>query len=158
MRITSVSIQGFRAIDKIDLDFRDDLGVPMNVITLAGPNGCGKTSILYAITNALRGVFGYRSHDVPTPTRYDIRRPPDGSEWTTQRPDVRVDVEINFSEEEQSDIRSALRLLDKHAPPDLPGGALTVHWTYPPPLNSEMTRQPLHYSDITPSLPNSPLK
>jgi hypothetical protein len=154
MRITSVSIQGFRAIDEIKLDFRDELGIPMNVVTLAGPNGCGKTSVLYAITNALRGVFGYRTHDVPAPTRDDLRRSSQGSEWTTRRADVRVDVEIRFSDEEQQNIRSALALLNKHPPPQLPNGALTVHWTYPPPVNQDGQRPNLNYADISPSLPN----
>ena len=97
MRIVSISIHGFRAIDELSLDLRDDLGRPKDVVTLAGPNGCGKTSILYAITNALRGVFGYRTGDVPAPTRDDLRRSPEGSGWSARRPDVRVDVEISFS-------------------------------------------------------------
>lgn len=153
MRLTRVYIERFRAIDEIDVKFEDDLGDPYSIVTLAGPNGCGKTSILYAITNALRGVFGYRTDDVPPPGRDDIRKRTDsGQSWSKTPSDILVQVDISFSDAEQNDIRETLRLLEREAPPKLPNNKLTVEWVFPPRIDPDGTRQPPHYTHITPSL------
>jgi len=154
MRINRVRIKGFRAIDDIDLDFRDELGIPKGAVTMAGPNGCGKTSVLYAITDALRGDFGYRTNDVPPPSRDDLRVAEAGSSWSSIPPNVRVSVEISFTPEEQHDIRETLRILEKQPPPDLPNGCLTVDWTYPPPIDPSGNRSKVFHSNISPGLPN----
>jgi hypothetical protein len=154
MRINRVSIQGFRAIDNIDLDFRDELGLPKGAVTLAGPNGCGKTSVLYAITDALRGAFGYRTKDVPLPSRDDLRVSQPGSSWSSIPPNVRVSAEISFTPEEQNDIREILRILERQPPPNLPDGCLTVDWTYPPPIDPSGTRYNVFHTSISPALPN----
>jgi len=49
MKLHSLDIKNFRAIDKISLDFTDYLGHPRPISLLVGPNGSGKTSILDAI-------------------------------------------------------------------------------------------------------------
>ncbi len=46
--ITSLSIRDFRGIDRLELDFRGPDGRPNSLVVLAGPNGCGKTSVLEA--------------------------------------------------------------------------------------------------------------
>jgi hypothetical protein len=46
--IVSLSIRDFRGIDQLDLDFRGPDGQPNSLVVLAGPNGCGKTSVLEA--------------------------------------------------------------------------------------------------------------
>ena len=46
--ITSLSIRDFRGIEALDLDFRGPDGNPNSLVVLAGPNGCGKTSVLEA--------------------------------------------------------------------------------------------------------------
>ncbi len=48
-RIHAVSIRDFRGITALDLDFTDGSGAPLDVVVLAGANGCGKTSVLEAI-------------------------------------------------------------------------------------------------------------
>lgn len=49
MKLHSLDIENFRAIDKISLDFTDYLGRPRPISLIVGPNGSGKTSILDAI-------------------------------------------------------------------------------------------------------------
>ncbi len=46
--ITSLSIRDFRGIDRLELDFRGPDGQPNSLVVLAGPNGCGKTTVLEA--------------------------------------------------------------------------------------------------------------
>lgn len=155
MQIKRIHIKRFRAIDELTLDFSDELGDPKSIVALAGPNGCGKTSVLYAVTNALRGVLGYRARDVPDPTRDDMRlEQAAGSSWSSRPSDVLVEVDIHISKQEQNDIRAALELLEKDTPPDLPNDTVTVTWTYPPRIGQDGKRQPWHYADISPSLPN----
>lgn len=54
MRIRRVHIENFRAIDQLDLDFGDLNGKALDLAVLAGPNGCGKTSVLEACLIALK--------------------------------------------------------------------------------------------------------
>lgn len=153
MQIKRIHIEGFRAIDDVSLDLCDELGDPRGIATLAGPNGCGKTSILYAVTNALRGVLGYRARDVPDPSRDDMRvGQASGSAWSPKPSDVVVDVDIHISKEEQDDIRHTLVILEKQPPPEIPNDTLSVHWTFPPKFGPDGRRLPWHYSDITPSV------
>ncbi len=54
MTIQKLSIQNFRGIDHLELDFsHPETGKPQDFIVLAGPNGCGKTSVLQAILLAM---------------------------------------------------------------------------------------------------------
>jgi hypothetical protein len=46
--ITSLTIRDFRGIDRLELDFRGPDGNPNSLVVLAGPNGCGKTTVLEA--------------------------------------------------------------------------------------------------------------
>ena len=48
MKIAKVQIKDFRGIDSLDLDFTGPDGKPLDLVVLAGPNGCGKTSVLEA--------------------------------------------------------------------------------------------------------------
>ncbi|MBN2207915.1 MAG: AAA family ATPase [Candidatus Coatesbacteria bacterium] len=49
IKIKSLKIRNFRCIGSLDLDFTDPDGNPLDLVVLAGPNGCGKTSVLEAI-------------------------------------------------------------------------------------------------------------
>jgi hypothetical protein len=53
LRLLKLAIRDFRGIEKLDLDFTDADGEPLDVIALAGGNGCGKTAVLEAIILAL---------------------------------------------------------------------------------------------------------
>lgn len=44
-----LSVRDFRGIDSLDLDLTDADGQPLDVVVLAGGNGCGKTALLEAI-------------------------------------------------------------------------------------------------------------
>ena len=55
--LESLSIRDFRGIDNLDLDFRRPDGRRNSLVVLAGPNGCGKTTVLEA---ALIAVGGYK--------------------------------------------------------------------------------------------------
>jgi predicted ATPase len=49
MKIKSLEIENFRGIKHLKLDLTDSNGKPLDMAVIAGPNGCGKTSILEAI-------------------------------------------------------------------------------------------------------------
>jgi predicted ATPase len=53
MQLAKLSIENFRRIEKLDLDFTDALGRVREVTLLAAPNGAGKTTILDAIAAAI---------------------------------------------------------------------------------------------------------
>ena len=46
--LASLSIQDFRGIESLELDFHGPDGNPNQLVVLAGPNGCGKTAVLEA--------------------------------------------------------------------------------------------------------------
>ena len=48
MKIKKITITNFRGIDSLSLDLTHPAGKPLNLVVLAGPNGCGKTSVLEA--------------------------------------------------------------------------------------------------------------
>ena len=48
-KISGIEIANFRGIEHLELSFLDPKGVATNLVVLAGPNGCGKTSVLEAI-------------------------------------------------------------------------------------------------------------
>jgi energy-coupling factor transporter ATP-binding protein EcfA2 len=153
MYISSVRIENYRAISSLQLSFTDSSHKSRPVSVIVGPNGCGKTSILFGITQALRGILGFQTKDVPDPTRDDIRLPvttPTG--WTDKPPESKVEVELQFSDEEQEIIPDVMRRLRKEPPPALPGGRLTVTWRYPPGFERDGARRDLWYADISPSL------
>ena len=49
VRLLNLSVQDFRGIDSLQLDFTDASGEPIALAVLAGDNGCGKTTVLEAI-------------------------------------------------------------------------------------------------------------
>jgi len=48
MKIEKIVINNFLGIEKLALEFRHPGGKPLDMVVLAGPNGCGKTSVLRA--------------------------------------------------------------------------------------------------------------
>lgn len=49
MKIKNLGIDNFRGIKHLKIDLSDANGKPLDVVVIAGPNGCGKTSILEAV-------------------------------------------------------------------------------------------------------------
>lgn len=154
MQIINVQIRNYRAIDKLNLSFVDDLGFPSPVTVLAGPNGCGKTTTLFAIVQALRGVMGYRSSDVPAPTRDDIRSSGSpGGRYIMETAEVAVDIDLAFDSEEQRAIPELLQKLGKRSPLELPDGRLQVHWRYPPGFDRDGSRRNWWNASLEPGEP-----
>jgi ABC-type transport system involved in cytochrome c biogenesis ATPase subunit len=54
--LASLSIQNFRGIKSLDLDFRGPDGKPNQLVVLAGPNGSGKTAVLEAALLSAGGI------------------------------------------------------------------------------------------------------
>jgi energy-coupling factor transporter ATP-binding protein EcfA2 len=64
MRITRVQIGNFRGIQSLDLEFTNPAGKPLDLVVLAGPNCCGKTTVLEACLAALdRGFLARQKWD-----------------------------------------------------------------------------------------------
>jgi len=53
MKIQQIVINSFLGIEKLALEFRHPGGKPLDMVVLAGPNGCGKTSVLEACILAM---------------------------------------------------------------------------------------------------------
>ena len=114
------------------------MGRTRPVTVLAGPNGCGKTSVLYAIVQALRGAMRVRIPDVPQPGEGDIHR----AEPSGRRPvTATVEIELSYEEAELDAIekvfektRTLRENIGKAAlhPPRPPDNRLAVLWQYPP--------------------------
>src|SRR5438093_12389633 len=108
MKLRKVRIENFRAIKETEIVFADALGAIRPVTVLAGPNGCGKTSVLFAIIQALRGVMGYRTNDVPEPEDLDIHRTLSMGGLSSQPLSVLVSLDLEFGAPETSAIRRVM--------------------------------------------------
>ena len=69
MKIESVRLENFRGIRELELEFQDPGGKPLDLVVLAGPNGCGKTSVLEACLLACDYAFLPENKDKP---KYNI--------------------------------------------------------------------------------------
>src|SRR6266498_478471 len=109
MKIRKMRVENFRALKDKELRFDDDLGRIRPVTVLAGPNGCGKTSVLFAIVQALRGVMGYRTDDVAEPNELEIHRR-GAVAGLSPRP-VSVDIELDL-EFDEAELRAIPQILE----------------------------------------------
>ena len=73
MRIREVTIRNFRAIESLELPLHPELTV------LFGPNRCGKTSVLRAITRAVEACMAQIRDDPPFPADPDDFRAGNGT-------------------------------------------------------------------------------
>jgi energy-coupling factor transporter ATP-binding protein EcfA2 len=157
MQLRRLRIENYRAIKKRDFSFEDALGRIRPVTVLAGPNGCGKTSVLWAIVQALRGVTGYRTDDVPQPSDLEIHRSGTGGGWTSEPTRVLINLDIQFDTVELKAIPQVLRETEEAGDddirklPELPDGVLHATWQYPPERDEEGRRKPTWFlSDTEP--------
>ncbi|MBI4669347.1 MAG: AAA family ATPase [Elusimicrobia bacterium] len=139
MKIRKLHIKNYRAIDDVVLDFVDALGNIRPITVIAGPNGSGKTSILYAIVRAL-GVTGYNPESVPEPSQLDIRGAQlDSGGWQSVAANstASVEVELEFAETEIKAIEKVYQGLSRlpqkrsFSLPPLPLRTIILKWTYP---------------------------
>lgn len=150
MKLRKVRIENFRAIKESEILFADALGAIRPVTVLAGPNGSGKTSALFAIVQALRGVMGYRTSDVPEPEELDIHRPLSIGGLSPTPPSISVTVDIEFGEEERDAIRKVMAEVKPEEPlRDVPNGKVRATWKYPPERKPDGTLKPTWFLNRT---------
>ena len=163
MILRELNIEKFRAIDSTHLSFEDAFGKIQPITVLAGPNGCGKTSILFAVIQALRGLMRYRTEDVPEPTDLDVRRGDNGNFITLTPPEISVQLTLEFGDDEKQAIQDvwgcteSLRRAATEADTTIQGKKMSpeavklagwdnqpvvVNWKYPPPLGADGERRP----------------
>lgn len=161
MNIRRLQISRFRGIgSRRTIPFEDAMGKVRPVTVLAGPNGCGKTSVLYAVYRALSGALHYRSDDVPFPSEEEIHREGGAAGWSFDPGRAEVVLDLQYTPDELIAIPSvfaATRSLQKPkadgsaiAPPQLPDGQLTVEWRYPPDIYPDGTPKPISNLFSTP--------
>jgi len=146
MKLRKVRIENFRAIKETEIVFADALGAIRPVTVLAGPNGSGKTSVLFAIVQALRGVMGYRTSDVPEPDELDIHIPLSVGGLSPTPPSIAVTLDVEFGDEERTAIRSVMaEVCPDERLPDLPSGKVSAVWKYPPERKPDGTLKPIWF-------------
>lgn len=149
MKLHKVRIQKFRAIEESNLTFEDPLGRIRPITVLAGPNGCGKTSVLFAIVQALHGVMGYKTDDVPEPSDLDIHRTGTLGGLSRSPVSVSVKLDLEFDVDERESIHKVLEdtrdLYNEKIPSDIPDGRVSVEWKYPLDPNPDGSRKPYWY-------------
>jgi energy-coupling factor transporter ATP-binding protein EcfA2 len=151
MKLRKLQIQNFRAIRDLTLSFEDPVGRIRPITVLAGPNGCGKTSVVFAIVQALRGEMGYRTEDVPEPKVSDIHQA-GGAVVLTKKPlsgtpvQITVKVDVEFDDTELKSIPQIFKetedLHNEPLPPPLQGGRVSIEWKYPPERSPDGTLKP----------------
>jgi predicted ATP-dependent endonuclease of OLD family len=106
MKLHSLQIKNFRAIDHLDLDFTDSLSRPRSISLIVGPNGSGKTSILDAIQVVVRTLENpYQPH---------LRA---GLEWSTAQlvrgrgTQAQIEFEYSILEDEANAINETYQAL-----------------------------------------------
>lgn len=161
MHIRRLNIENFRAVRCQEIPFADAMGCVRSITVLAGPNGCGKTSVLLAIYRALNGAMGYYSDDVPDPSDNEIHREGGSAGWSLQPNRVSVRLELEYGEEELDAIakvfeatRSIQRVRQDGrfpSPPPLENGHMTAQWGYPPELRPDGTPWSTAYLRATPN-------
>jgi hypothetical protein len=150
MKLRKVRIENFRAIKETEMVFADALGAIRPLTVLAGPNGSGKTSVLFAIVQALRGVMGYVTSDVPDPDELDIHTPRSPGALSRTPPTISVILDIEFGDEERAAIRKVMaELSPEERLEDLPNGTVRAVWKYPPERYPDGTPKPVWYLNRT---------
>lgn len=150
MKLRKVRIENFRAIKETEIAFADALGAIRPVTVLAGPNGSGKTSVLFAIVQALRGVMGYRTSDVPEPEEFDIHGPVSIGGLSPTPPLISVTLDIEFGRDERTAIGKVMaEVAPDERLPELPNGKVRAVWKYPPERNPDGTLRPIWYLSRT---------
>lgn len=141
MKLRALHIKRYRAIRALELSFVSPLGRVRPVTVLAGPNGSGKTSILFAIVQALRDFAKTPIDEVPPADDQDVHRlgSVPGTTLHAGPAQALVDVQLEFSESERQAI-AAHYDSDRYAPVRSSSttgldhdfkGRLTLRWSYP---------------------------
>jgi predicted ATPase len=132
MKIHSLKIQNFRAIENSAFDFTDSLSKPKKINLIVGPNGCGKTSILDAILMVVRLLENPSQPRLREALEFSVDQIVRGSGAP-----AKIEFEYVRSEDEARAINDVFSALEK-APPfqfnrDEPPNSMPaiVVWAYP---------------------------
>lgn len=99
MRIQSIVIENFRAIESLEIKDLSD------AIVIAGPNGCGKSSIFDAI-RLVKSAYGqYRNNEFSSwfnEFQIDLNKLQSESKRILNQPDkpLKIEIEFNLSDSE----------------------------------------------------------
>jgi hypothetical protein len=140
MKLESLSIRDFRGIERLDLSFKDELGLFRDIVPIVGPNTSGKTTILDAIDLCLMTVTEY-------PLREGLRLSQPAL-VRTGAVRARVSSTFWFSDDEIEAIKDVTSRVDKNLLGPGPWkNRVTVHWTFPDPEG----RKPIGSADYEPT-------
>ena len=149
MKLHSLELKNFRAIENLSLDFTDYLSRPQAINLIVGPNGSGKTSILDAIHLMVK-IF-------ENPGQPDLR---EGLEYSPQQlvrgrgniADIAFEFSIDKEEAEainqvytSLDLPQHFQLSEEDRPPL--NSPTQVRWRYPNPDISSPSAYDYQYLD-----------
>jgi predicted ATP-dependent endonuclease of OLD family len=132
MKLHSLEIKNFRAIEDISLDFTDLIGRPRPINLIVGPNGSGKTSILDAIHVVVKVFENPQNPELREGLEYNVQQLVRGRANIAQ---ITFEYSIEKDEAEAiDDVYSSLKLpqnvnLSESVPP-LESPAKVI-WYYP---------------------------
>ncbi|MGB3420754.1 MAG: AAA family ATPase [Dolichospermum sp.] len=132
MKLHTLEIKNFRAIEDISLDFTDLLGRPRSMNLIVGPNGSGKTSILDAIHVVVKVFEKPQDPELREGLEYNVQQLVKGRGNIAQ---ITFEYSIEKDEAEAiNDVYSSLKLrqnfnLSESVPPL--GSPAKVIWYYP---------------------------
>jgi len=132
MKLHSLEIKNFRAIEDISLDFTDLLSRPRPINLIVGPNGSGKTSILDAIHVVVKVFENPQNPELREGLEYNVQQ------LVRSRANIaQITFEYSIEKDEAEaidDVYSSLKLpqnfnLSESVPPL--GSPAKVIWYYP---------------------------
>jgi predicted ATPase len=132
MKIHSLKIQNFRAIENSTFDFTDSLSQPKKINLIVGPNGSGKTSVLDAILMGVRLLENPLKPRLRDALEFSVAQIVRGSGSP-----AKIEFEYERTEDEGRAINDVFTALEKEPPfrfnqneAPISTPALVV-WTYP---------------------------
>lgn len=114
MKLHTLEIENFRAIEKLSddfLDFTDYLGRPQTVNLIVGPNGSGKTSILDAIHLVVKVFENPPAPELREGLQYTVQQLVRGRGNTTK-----INFEYSIDDEEAEAINQVYESLNVNLP------------------------------------------
>jgi energy-coupling factor transporter ATP-binding protein EcfA2 len=143
MKLEKILIENFRGIERMELNFQDELGRVPNVIPIVGPNTSGKTTILDAIGLCLGpGTELFRP-------RHDLVMKP-GS--LVRRGNVRahVDCFVRFSDEEVAKTMELFQLIGDPDAGRIPhANQVRISWEYPDPTGDHVRGRNKYFPSLS---------